>query len=65
TIVAGIKKFFSPEELKGQRVVIVANLAPRELMGIKSHGMILCSSGADTLGLLVPSREMPSGSPVS
>ncbi|MDR1080193.1 MAG: methionine--tRNA ligase [Deltaproteobacteria bacterium] len=65
TIVAGIRKHFDPETLKGQRMVIVANLAPRELMGIKSHGMVLCSSGADTLALLVPSREMPSGSPVS
>ncbi|MDR1040581.1 MAG: methionine--tRNA ligase [Deltaproteobacteria bacterium] len=65
TIVAGIRKHFDPETLKGQRMVIVANLAPRELMGIKSHGMVLCSSGADTLALLVPNREMPSGSPVS
>ncbi|MDR2611807.1 MAG: methionine--tRNA ligase [Deltaproteobacteria bacterium] len=65
TIVAGIRKHFEPEELKGQRIAIVANLAPRSLMGIKSHGMVLCSSGADTLALLVPSREMPSGSPIS
>jgi methionyl-tRNA synthetase len=65
TIVAGIRKHFDPAELAGQRIVIVANLAPRDLMGIRSHGMVLCSSGAGTLGLLVPSREMPSGSPVS
>ncbi|MDR2459271.1 MAG: methionine--tRNA ligase [Deltaproteobacteria bacterium] len=65
TIVAGIRKSYTPEELVGQSVVIVANLAPRELMGIKSHGMLLCASGPDTLSLLTPSREVPPGSQVS
>jgi methionyl-tRNA synthetase len=64
-IVAGIKKFFTIEELVGQTVITVANLEPRKLMGIESHGMILCASGNDTLALLLPSRPMPVGSPVS
>ncbi len=41
TVVAGIAKFFKPEELPGQPVVVVANLAPRKLRGIESQGMIL------------------------
>lgn len=41
TVVAGIAKYFKPEELPGQPVVLVANLAPRKLRGIESQGMIL------------------------
>ena len=41
TIVSGIAQFFKPEELPGQPVVVVANLAPRKLRGIESQGMIL------------------------
>ncbi|MDR1165104.1 MAG: methionine--tRNA ligase [Deltaproteobacteria bacterium] len=65
TIVAGIKKYFEPAELVGQRLLVVANLAPRELMGLKSHGMVLCASGEGTLAILNPSRPLPPGSPVS
>ena len=41
TVVSGIAQFFKPEELPGQPVVVVANLAPRKLRGIESQGMIL------------------------
>jgi methionyl-tRNA synthetase len=41
TILSGIAEHFSPEEVVGQQVVIVANLAPRVMMGIQSQGMIL------------------------
>ncbi|MBL7810474.1 MAG: methionine--tRNA ligase, partial [Saprospiraceae bacterium] len=41
TILSGIAEHFSPEEVIGQQVVIVANLAPRVMMGIESQGMIL------------------------
>jgi len=49
TIVGGIGKAYAPEDLVGRRVVVVANLAPRKLMGIESHGMLLAAS--DNLGL--------------
>jgi methionyl-tRNA synthetase len=64
-IVAGIRKYFQPEELVGKSIVVVANLAPVKLMGVKSQGMVLCASGNDTLALLVPSRELPPGCPIS
>jgi methionyl-tRNA synthetase len=64
-IVAGIAKSFSVEELVGKTVIIVANLEPRKLMGLESHGMVLCASDNDTLALLLPSRPMPPGSRVS
>ena len=53
---AGIRKYFDPAALVGKSVVIVANLAPVKLMGVKSQGMVLCASGNDTLALLEPSR---------
>lgn len=44
TIVAGIAKAYTPEQLVGRKVVIVANLAPRKLRGIESQGMIVAAS---------------------
>jgi len=47
TIVSGIAKFYSPEELIGKDVLFIANLAPRKLMGIESCGMILSAEDYD------------------
>lgn len=41
TIVSGIAEYFKPEELVGRQVPVLVNLAPRELKGIRSEGMIL------------------------
>ncbi len=61
TIVGGIGKAYAPEDLVGRRVVVVANLAPRKLMGIESHGMLLAAS--DNAGLpylvAVPEEAQP------
>jgi methionyl-tRNA synthetase len=43
-IVAGIATAYTPEELVGRKVVIVANLAPRKLRGVESNGMIVAAS---------------------
>lgn len=51
-IIAGIGKDFEPEQLVGTRVVAVVNLAPRKLMGLESHGMLLAAHGGDKLGLV-------------
>ena len=40
-VVSGIAQFYTPDEMVGKRVVVVANLAPAKLMGVESHGMIL------------------------
>ncbi len=45
TIVAGIASVYAPETLVGQQVIVVANLAPRPLRGIESHGMVLAVTG--------------------
>ena len=47
TIVSGIAEHFSPEEVVGKRVTILANLAPRALRGVESQGMILMTNNAE------------------
>jgi methionine--tRNA ligase beta chain len=61
-IVAGIGKAYSPEELIGKEIVIVANLEPRALMGIESNGMLLAADGEGIPILLTPDREVSPGS---
>ena len=46
TVVSGIAKFYTPEEMVGKQVVLVSNLMPAKLRGIRSEGMILCASDA-------------------
>lgn len=65
TVVAGIAKAYSPEELVGQRVIILANLQPVKLRGILSQGMILAATDAEGLGLLTVNRDIASGSKIS
>ncbi|MBM4399051.1 MAG: methionine--tRNA ligase subunit beta, partial [Candidatus Cloacimonetes bacterium] len=64
-LVAGVALSYKPEELVGKKVVILANLQPRKIRGIVSNGMILCAKDEDGLSILVPERDIPSGSIVS
>ena len=57
TIVGGIGKAYAPEDLTGRQVVVVANLAPRKLMGIESHGMLLAASDNAGLPYLIAPPE--------
>ena len=63
-VVAGIGKSYTPEELTGKTIVIVANLKPAKLMGIESQGMLLAGSTADTLAVVTFDRELKPGSRV-
>ena len=68
TVVSGIAKFYeSPEELVGKKLVLVANLAPKKIRGIVSHGMLL-SAATDDDSLLqvlqVTHEDIPSGATV-
>lgn len=47
TIVAGMKPYYTKEELEGKKCVIFTNLEPRKIMGIESHGMLLAASNGD------------------
>jgi methionyl-tRNA synthetase len=61
-ILAGIAEHYAPEDLVGRRVVIVANLQPRKLMGLESQGMVLAASDADGLSILGVDRDVAPGS---
>ena len=51
-IISGIAEFFEPADLVGKKVVVVANLPPRKLRGLMSHGMILTAESGTDLSLL-------------
>ena len=53
TVVSGIAKAYSPDELVGKKAVLVANLKPAKLCGIMSEGMLLCAVGEDGVPRLV------------
>ena len=57
TVVSGIAKFYTPEEMVGKQVVVVANLRPAKLRGIRSEGMILCASDAQNKTLKLVTVE--------
>lgn len=63
-IVAGIARHYSPEELVGKRIVVVANLKPAMLRGIESQGMLLAASDENTVSILTPLKEVKVGSKV-
>lgn len=52
-IISGIAKFYEPEQLVGKNIVYVANLKPRKLRGLESHGMILSAATPDDKNLIV------------
>ena len=66
SILSGIAKYYTPEEMVGKKVVVVTNLPPREMKGILSEGMIVCAEGADgTLSLVSPEKDVADGSLLS
>ncbi len=66
TVLSGIAKHYKPEELIGKQVVLLANLAPRKMMGLVSQGMILSAEDSEgNLRLLKPNEVVNSGSTVS
>ena len=65
TLLAGLKESHQPYELLGKSVVVVANLEPREVKGIKSQGMLLAAVAGEKPVLLVPEEEVKPGSKVT
>ena len=61
-IVAGIRKFYEPEQLIGRTIIIVNNLEPAKLRGETSEGMLLAATVGDRIVLLKPDAdEVPGG----
>lgn len=64
TVIAGIAQEFTPEELLGKQVVLVANLEPKRISGIVSQGMILAAGEETALAIVTLDREVPLGTRV-
>ncbi len=66
TVLAGIKQHYKPEELVGKKIVILANLKPRKMMGYESQGMILMANDpSGKLAFIVPEQDVENGSYIS
>jgi methionyl-tRNA synthetase len=63
-VVSGIAKYYTPEEMIGKKVILVANLKPVKLRGELSQGMILAASAGDQLTLATVDPSMPNGAVV-
>ena len=64
-IVSGIKKYYSPEEMVGKKVMVLVNLKPAKLAGVLSEGMLLCAEDAEgNLSLMTPEKKMPAGAEI-
>ncbi len=57
-ICAGLKGYYTPEQLVGKELVIVANLAPRMMRGVESKGMLLAASNSDRSKVILVSPEL-------
>ena len=65
TVVAGIAEHYTPAEIVGKKVVIVANLEAAKLMGVESNGMVLAASSGGKLAVLSLDRDLPPGAKVT
>ena len=63
-ILAGIQKYYKPEELIGRKLVIVANLAPRKMRGLESQGMVIAAGDGDVVKVLFVDDAVEAGESV-
>jgi len=61
-LVAGIRGHYTPDELIGKQVVVVVNLQPANLRGLKSEGMLLAASDGGSTVILTPEKRVSPGS---
>ncbi|MBD3263670.1 MAG: hypothetical protein GF375_01030 [Candidatus Omnitrophica bacterium] len=60
-LVAGIKPFYSSQELIGKSIVVLVNLEPKDIRGVRSEGMLLAAQAKDDVSLIVPNKDVPEG----
>ena len=64
-IASGIRKYYTPEEMVGKKVMVLVNLKPAKLAGVLSEGMLLCAEDAEgNLALMTPEKAMPAGAEI-
>ena len=64
-IVAGIRPYYTPEELVGKQAIILVNLEPATIRGVRSNGMLLAAKDDDKLSILTLDRPVKEGSVIS
>ncbi len=66
-LVAGLKQFYTPEDLEGKLIVVVKNLKPRKMRGLESQGMLLAASDESRQSVVIisPSSDIVPGASVS
>ncbi|MBQ1857563.1 MAG: hypothetical protein II142_05165, partial [Bacteroidales bacterium] len=65
-IVSGIAEYYSPEDMVGKQICILANLAPRMIRGIESKGMILMAKQGDgKMRFITPAETLANGAQIS
>ncbi len=63
-VVAGIKEWYSADDMLDTQVCVVANLKPAKLMGLKSEGMLLAAKDEDGLCMIRPEKPKTAGTPI-
>jgi len=64
TIVGKLGGSYKPEELQGKKVTVLTNLKPKKIKGVLSEGMLLAAVDGEEISLLVPDRDIKTGSKV-
>ncbi|OAG28324.1 methionine--tRNA ligase [Thermodesulfatator autotrophicus] len=64
-VIAGVAEYYTPEELTGKKVVLLANLKPAKIRGILSQGMVLAAKDENGLTLLAPEKDISPGAKIS
>ncbi len=64
-LVAGLRPFYKEDEIRGKKIVVVANLEPAKIRGMDSEGMLLAASEKENVSLLTVDRDIPVGSVIS
>ncbi len=62
--VAGISQYYSPKDVEGKYVAVIANLQPKKMFGLDSNVMILAAEDEKTVSILVPDRPVNAGSKI-
>jgi len=63
-IMAGIAQFYKAEDLVGKEIIVVANLEPKTIFNLESHGMLLAADVEGRPVILIPDEEVPPGTKV-
>ncbi len=64
-IVAGLKPYYTPSQLRGKKILVVANMQRKKIRGITSEGMLLAADDGKDVGVLTPLGDVKEGTPLT